>query len=791
MSDTTTIHQPHPLFTEVSNETAQLREGYRYIGKAVPRIDGWEKVTGKAVFCTDLHRPGMLWGKILYSDRPHARIVRIDPSQALALDGVHAVVTAADAPTVLFGLYLRDRLIFARDRVRHVGEPVAAVAAVTERIAAQAVRLIRVEYEDWPAVFDPEAALHAGAPIIHPDVETYGGIYPWIKYGNVCMEASVQIGDPDRGFAEADYVFQDTYRTAPKYQAYLEPHACLADFDHSGRLTVWTGRQQLSVCHKELAAALDLPMTAVRVIPVWLGGGFGGKLKSHLEPIAALLARKAGRPVKIVLTREEDFLSTHPPAPFVIHVKTGVKKDGTLVAKHMEVLVDAGAYSDHTIGEAIHAISFAPGPYRIPHCSAHVRDVYTNNPDWGCMRGYGALESQFATESQMDDIAARLGIDPVDFRLKNLCQDGDLKITGQRLHSVRIRETMDAAITASGYRNKKGRMGAHRGIGVANMMLNAGLLFSSAFVRVNEDATVTILTAITDHGTGNLTALCQIAAEVLGVPLERVQVASQDSDTSPPDTGSIASRTVFDSGNAVRLAAEDVRVQLCKIAADTLNCAPEDIVLLDGQAYHRDFPDDRLSFAQLVGIAFYAGQGPLLGRGSFLASAPYERLPGPGFGEHPPATFMFGTHVAEVEVDPITGRVTVLDYVACHDVGQVINQTGIEGQVEGGVVQGIGCGLYERLVVKDGRILNPSFVDYQIPTALDVPRINALFVQEPDPAGPFGAKGIGEPPYMPPMPAIANAIFDAVGARVTELPITPERLWRALRAGHPTESRSG
>jgi CO/xanthine dehydrogenase Mo-binding subunit len=791
MSDQAVILEPPPVFTEVATDVSGMRDAYRYIGKSVPRIDGWEKVTGKAVFCTDIIRPGMLWGKILYSDRSHARIIRIDAGRALALDGVRAVVTADDAPTVLFGLYLRDRLIFARGRVRHVGEPVAAVAAVTERIAAQALRLIHVEYEDLPAVFDPTAALEPGAPVIHPDVGSYGGIYPWIKYGNVCMEAGVGIGDPERGFADADYIFEDTYQTAPKYQAYLEPHACVADFDHSGRLTVWTGRQQLSVCHKELAAALNVPMTAVRVIPLWLGGGFGGKLKSHLEPIAALLARKAGRPVKIVLSREEDFISTHPPAPFTLHLKTGVKKDGTFVAKHMEVLVDAGAYSDHTIGEAIHAISFAPGPYHIPHCSARVRDVYTNNPDWGCMRGYGALESQFATESQLDDIAARLGIDPVDLRLKNLCRDGDLKITGQRLHSVRIRETMEAALDASAYRAKKGRIGPHRGIGVANMMLNAGLLFSSAFVRVNEDATVTILTAITDHGTGNLTALCQIAAEVLGLPVDSVRVASQDSDTSPPDTGSIASRTVFDTGNAVRLAAEDVRTQLCQIAARTLNVAPDDVVFLDGRAYHRDRPDDSLTFAEMVGIALYAGQGPLLGRGSFLASAPYERLPGPGFGEHPPATFMFGTHVAEVEVDPVTGRAAVVDYVACHDVGQVINQAGIEGQVEGGVVQGIGCGLYERIVVQDGRMLNPSFVDYQIPTALDVPRIKTLFIEEPDPAGPFGAKGIGEPPYIPPMPAIANAIFDAVGARVKEIPITPERLWRTLRAMQATAGDNG
>lgn len=763
----------------MSEQTAG--KGYTVIGKSVPRIDGVEKVTGQAIYCTDFSLPGMLYGKILYSDRPHARIVEIDASRALALDGVEAVVTAQDAPDVLYGLYIRDRLIFAKGRVRHIGEPVAAVAAASERLAAKALKLIDVEYEDLPPVLDAESALQPDAPQIHPDVESYQGLYDWIKYGNVAMEASLELGDVEQGFAEADYVFEDTYKTAAMHQAYLEPHACVAGFDHTGRLTVWTARQQLSVCHRELATALDMPMTDVRVVPLWLGGGFGGKLKSHLEPIAVLLARKAGKPVKITLTRAEDFVSTHPRAPYIIHMKTGVKKDGTLVAKQVDVLVEAGAYTDHTVGTSIHAISFAQGSYHIPNCSARVRNVYTNNPDWGCMRGYGALQSLFATESQMDTIAHRLNMDPAELRLKNLCRDGEQKITGQRLHNVQIRDTMDEAISASGYWEKKGRMGPNRGIGLANTILNTGLLFSSAFVRVNEDSTVTILTAITDHGTGNLTAFCQIVAEVLGISVDRVRVAAQDSDTSPPDTGSIASRTIFDSGNAVRLAAEDVRTQLIQVAAETLGCKPDDIVFLEGQAYSQDNPDAHLDFADLVGISMFAGKGPVLGRGSFLARAPYERLPGPGFGEHPAATYMFGTHVVEVEVDPDTGRTTVLNYTACHDVGQIINRQGIEGQVEGGVVQGIGYGLYEHLVVEGGQIRNPSFVDYQIPTALDAPPIKTLFVEVPDPGGPFGAKGIGEPPFIPPMPAIANAIFDAVGVRVREIPITPEKLWRALK----------
>jgi CO/xanthine dehydrogenase Mo-binding subunit len=333
-------------------------------------------------------------------------------------------------------------------------------------------------------------------------------------------------------------------------------------------------------------------------------------------------------------------------------------------------------------------------------------------------------------------------------------------------------------------------MGPNRGIGVANMILNTGLMFSSAFVRVNQDATVTVLTSITDHGTGNHTALCQIAAETLRIPLSRVRVGSQDSDTAPPDTGSIASRTIYDTGNAVRKAAEDVRDQLIETAANAFGCEPEQVVYGADRITLRDDPDTSLSFADVAAISFYAGEGPPLGRGSWLAKGPYARLPGRGFGEHPAAVYMFGTHVVEVEVDPDTGRTEVLNYTACHDVGQVINQQGIEGQVEGGVVQGIGYGLYERLAMKNGQIQNPSFVDYQIPTALDAPPITSLFIEEPDPTGPFGAKGIGEPPFIPPMPAIANAICDALGVRVAEVPITPEKLWRAIREGDSPDQRA-
>lgn len=752
------------------------------IGKAIPRIDGEIKVTGRAKYITDLSRPGMLYGKILFSDRPHARILRIDVSKARALPGVRAVITAADAPDRLYGLYLFDRYIFARDRVRHIGEPVAAVAATSKKIAEKAVRLIEVEYEDLPAVLHIDEALKPDAPLIHPDVETYAGIFPYIKYGNVCMDARVSVGDVKQGFAEADYIFEHTYKTNPMHQASLEPHACLAEYDHTGRLTVYTGTQQLSVCHTELCASLDLPQTKVRVIPAWLGGGFGGKLKTLHEGICALLARATRAAVKIELTREEEFTTSHPRAGFVIRMKTGVKKDGRLVAKEVDVCSDVGAYSDHAVGMVTHAITYTTGPYYIPNVAARGRAIYTNNPDWGCMRGYGGLEIAWATEGQMDFIAHKLGMDPVELRRKNLVEEGQIYLTSQELRSVHIKETMEEALKLSGYYEKKGKLPRNHGIGLANSMLNTGFLASSAFVRLNQDGTVSIITAVTDLGTGNLTVLCQIAAETLGVPIENVAIAAQDSDVSPYDTGSIASRTIFDAGNAVYKAATDVRNQIAEIAAQSMECDPQDIVIENGLVFDRNQPHITKTVADISFEAhFLRSQGPILGRGSILINPPREHHVGHGFDERPCGSFTFATHVVEVEVDPETGRVKVLNYTACHDVGQVLNQAGIEGQVEGGVVQGIGYGMFEELIVKDGKILNPSFVDYRLPTALDMSfKIQSSFIEIPEERGPFGAKGVSEPPMIPPAPALANAILDAIGVHVTETPITPERLYQAI-----------
>lgn len=751
------------------------------LGQPLIRKDAYIKATGQAKYIDDISRPGMLYGKILFSDRPHAKIIKIDVRKALALPGVEVVITSKDTPNKLYGLYIFDRLIFAKDSVRHVGEPVAALAARTVKIAEKAIKLIEVEYENLPAILDIDNALKPDAPILHPDVGSYGGIHPYIKYGNVCMDAKISSGDVDQGFAESDHIFENTYRLMPMHQAAIEPHGCLAEMDPFGKITVYTSTQQISICHSEMARALDLPMDQIRIVAPMLGGGFGSKLKSMFEPICGLLTKITKRPVKLILTREEVFQNTHPRSEYRIYMKTGVMNDGTLVTREVDVFNDVGPFSDHAVGTMTHALTYAQGPYHIPNVRARGRSVYTNNPDWGCMRGYGALQIAFAFESQMDEIAVGIGMDPADLRLKNLVEEGTLYVTGQPIQNCTIRETMEAAMKVSGYREKKGKMGPNRGIGIANAILNSGFLSSSAFSRLNEDGTLSIMTAVVDLGTGTHTVFRQIAAETLKMPVEKVAISAQDTDNSPYDTGSIASRTTMDGGNAVRLACEDVRSQLIELAAASLKCEPEDIVLQQGMAINRHHPEDQRTYAELVGDSLFVRHGPIIGRGSTLLRSPFDPPIGEGYSERPVGTHTFGTHVAEVEVDVETGRTKVINYTACHDIGRLINPQGYEGQVQGGLVQGIGYGLYEEAIVKDGQIINPSFVDYRIPTALDVPPITTLVVEKYEPLGPFGAKGFAEQPMIPPMPALANAIFDATGLRMTTIPITPERLYHSIK----------
>lgn len=753
---------------------------YRFVGKSITRIDSIAKVTGASQYSTDFYLKGMLHAKILFSDRPHARIVGIDVSKALALPGVAAVVTGEDAPDRRYGLFVKDKTILAKGRVRYVGDRVAAVAAVSERVAEEAVKLIAVTYHDLDTVLDTDAALEADAPMVHPEVAEYEATFPYIRSGNVCMDASLARGDVDLAFAKSDVVLEQVYRTGAINQAPIEPHACVAGFDHRARLTVWTSTQQLSVCHAELAAALDVSMGEVRVIPLECGGGFGGKLKTNLEPLCALLARKTGRSVRLVMTREEEFIAANARAPFRIRIKIGATSDGKLTACDVDIVADAGAYSDEVIGTASHALSSSEGAYRIPAMKARARAVYTNNPDYGCMRGFGTIQATFAIEAHMNVMANELGIDPAEFRMRNLIEEGDELISMAKIHDVHIRETMEAALAQSGYWDKKGGMGPNRGIGIANMVKTVGLLSSSATVRLNEDGSIAITTAAVEIGTGTFTVLSQMAAEVLGVPMQQVSIAASDSDSTSYDMGSIASRTVFDNGSAVRLASEDLRWKIADRAAEALGCDIGDLAVAGGRVYHMSDPETGMTLQAVAGTSLYAFGGPLVGVGSWFGSGRHDEPVGEGFAEELYPTFGFGTHVAEVEIDPDTGQVTVLDYTACHDVGRAINPMALEGQIEGGISQGLGGALWEEMLVSGGKIQNPNFVDYRLPTILDMPRVRTSIVEVPDALGPFGAKGIGEHPILGPGPAIANAVFDAAGVAMNEIPITPEKLAAAI-----------
>jgi CO/xanthine dehydrogenase Mo-binding subunit len=758
-------------------------KAFTVIGHSLRRPDVADKVTGRAVYAPDLSVPDMLHAKVLWSSRPHARLVSIDTARARALPGVQSVVTAADAPATRYGVYLFDQPVLARDKVIHIGEPVAAVAAESEAIAEQALQLIEVHYEDLPAVFDPLAAMEPGAPLLHPDLASYIATYDAIKYGNVCLYTRLKQGDLAAGFAAADHIYEDTFRTQAVQQSHIEPRAAVAGFDFSGKLTIWTSTQQVSSCQAEVAKALGLPITKVRVIATTLGGGFGAKLKSTIEPIVALLALKTRRHVRLIMTREEEFVAGRVKPPYSMTLKTGVKSDGRITAKYVRLVADCGGYSDHTLGTVGLAVTFAQGPYRIPNAEAEGYCVYTNNPNFGCMRGYGVADITFATESQMDMIADRLGMDPTDFRRKNLAREGDVILSTQALRSVTIAQTMDTAMEASGWQGKRGQLGLSRGIGMANTILNMGLLASSAVIRFNEDGTANILTGIVDVGTGAHGVLCQIAAEELGLPLEAVTMAAVDSDISPYDLASIASRTTWDTGNAVRLAAIDAKKRLLDLAADVMKIPADQLETGQGYVYARAASEQRKSIRDLCLISLFDRQGPIIGQGSYLGEAGYSVPVGEGYPQPPTPSFVFGTHIAEVSVDRETGKVTVERLTAAHDVGRAINPLGVVGQIEGGAVQGIGFALYEQMLIKDGKVLNASLLDYKLPTILDIPDVQAEIIEIPDAKGPFGAKGVGEPPLIGPAAAIANAIYDAVGVRITELPCTPEKILRALETG--------
>jgi xanthine dehydrogenase molybdenum-binding subunit len=739
------------------------------VGTPAVRIDALEKVLGNGKFAADMRLPGLLHGKLRLSDHAHARVLSVETEEAERLPGVRAVLTAWNTPEYRFGSEFQDQTLFSREKVLHRGSVLAVVAAVDPETAEEAAGRIRVAYDPLPAVTDVLDAIKPDAPIVHEQLATYAGVNPSHVHGNICSRSRVAWGDVEEGFRLADHVFEHTFTTSTVHQSYLEPMASVAVYEPGGKLTLWTSTQGTYVVRSRLAALLDIPLHKVRVVVPHVGGGFGGKLQTVLEPYCALLAQRTGRPVRMVLSREEEFFLGKPRSAGVIHLKTGVTRDGMLVARQAQMYFDTG-FACHPRSTEI-APAVIRGPYNIPHVRFEAACVYTNKMGCGSFRGPGGIQAHFAGESQIDIICRELGMDPVEFRRRNGVQEGGTSGAGVRLRRVGMRQALDRAAEVAGWGESRPRQPGTltgRGIACGEWRLGGGR-GSGAWVKLNEDGTVHLIAGMSEIGSGSSTAMVQIAAEVLGVGADAVALISGDTETTPFDTLTAASRVTVSVGNAVKRAATDARDQLLRLAAERLEANVADLECGGGRITVKGSPERGYALGELARYAQTLGPGPILGRGSF-ASRPPQSL------------HTFGTQVVEVEVDRETGQVVLTRIVAAHDVGCAINPQGVEGQIQGGVTQAIGHTLMEEVKYSaDGDPQNAGFLDYKIPSILDLPLIEPVIVEEADEEGPFGARGIGEPPILALAPAIANAIFDAVGVRITSLPITAEKVRQALR----------
>jgi CO/xanthine dehydrogenase Mo-binding subunit len=755
-----------------------------YIGKSIPRLDALEKVTGQAVYTVDVELPGMLHAAVLRSDRPHARILDIDVSGARTVPGVKAVVIGKDFPFTHGGM-IKDQPFIAIDRVRYIGEVVAAVAAETEAAAQDAVARIRVRYEDLPAVFDPKDAIADGAPILHEGLAEYphSPLYQCVPGTNICTIRQFAKGDVQAGFAESDEIFDDEFYIHAVAHTPMETHAAVAQRSPAGgEYTVWSASDGPHRRSKELAEALGLPINKVRVLTTYSGGGFGGKGTIVAEAIAVALARfTGGRPVKTVFSREEELSASQTRHAAYLRLKTGVKKDGTLIARSADLLWDKGAYASKGPDVTYRGALTVFGPYRIPHEEVLTRLAYTNKQVAGAYRGFGTTQVTWACEAQMDIIAHRLGIDPLELRLKNCFVENDRYINGQVLRAVGLKETLERAGREIGWGTKRPASGSKRyGKGIATMLKGTATpTFSQCLLNVNQDGSITIHTSAVEVGAGQKTALAQIAAEAIGVDPSTIVVPNPDTLVSPFDFGTTSSRITFHNGNAVRDAGEKVRRKILEIAGEILKTDPARLSLVKGMIIEEGV-GERAGLKDVLSKKFPRG-GIILEIGYYSASGSPLLKAEPGPQSISSIFWMFATHAAEVEVDIETGVVRVLKIAAAHDVGRAINPMNCEQQIEGSVVMGVSNTLFEEFKMEKGRVLNNTLADYKLATMMDLPEIVPIIVEAGHPEGPYGAKGVGEPAVAPAAPAIANAVFDAIGVRLKELPITPEKIRAALK----------
>ena len=765
------------------------------VGSSAPRVDGAAKVSGVATYTADLELPGLLHAKVLRSPHPHARLLKVDVSRAAALPGVVAVVTRDDLEGLNphYGAVVEDQPVLAMDRVRCVGDLVAAVAAEEVEIAEEAVELIEAEYEPLPAVFDVVEAARPGAPVIHEErFETKAAVFReqlnLNAGGNVCSVFRAADGDVDAGFGESDEVFEGAYRMPPVQHGHIEPHVATAVWESPNRLVVHTPCQNAVGLQEQLARIFDLPESGVRVVVPFVGGGYGGKTHARLEPVAALLARKAGRPVRWLLTREEVFLTGRRYGGFV-RIRTGFKRDGRLVAREVEAFYDLGAYALSGPANAKTGSYVASGPYRVPNRRLTTYAVYTNLPPAGPYRGVGVPHVAWAYESEMDRIARHLGMDPLELRLRNLVREGDVFVTGESLASVGVSDCLRQAASGIGWRGPEELEAApasgplRRGKGLAVIMKSTTTpTASAASVRLNGDGSVMLMTSSTEMGQGVRTCLAQIVAERLGLPVERVTVSAPDTDVTPYDKSTSSSRTTFHMGNAALRAAEEVREQLLEAGARALEVDKADLELDAGGVRVKGVPDRGLTVPQLLKVKYGDSVGSVFGSCNFQVQGGLDPRTGKGKAA---AFWFFAACGAEVEVDVDTGKARVVNVATSVDVGKAINPVQCGLQNQGSMLEALGAAFFEEMVFEQGQPVNGSLLEYMLPSMEDHPeRFRSLLVETPHPDGPFGAKGVGEAVIPAVAPAIGNAVANALGGvRLNELPLRPERIVAALARG--------
>jgi 4-hydroxybenzoyl-CoA reductase subunit alpha len=795
---------------------------FSIIGKPIAMVDAAGKTTGTGKYTDDLCVPGMLVGKILHSPYPHARIKHIDPSRAEKLEGVVAVATGKDAPNTYGILPVgHDEHALAVDKVRYVGDNVACIAAVDEATADRALELIDVEYEVLPAYFDPEQAMKAESDLIHDN-----------KPHNVEKDYHHVFGDPEKGFAGADHIAEARFIANEVTHAAMEPHSTLASFEidsqtgKPGRLIVWSSTQVPYYLQHKLSLVLEMPMAQIRVIKPLVGGGFGGKSEViPLEIIAAVAARKARAPVKITYTREEVFWAHRGRPRTLVDLKTGIKKDGCITAVKARVVQDGGAYCSYGVVTILYSGALLGALYDIPNIQYDGYRVLTNKPACGAMRGHGTVNVRFAFETQLDELAARINLDPAEIRQRNLLRPPCVTVNGLRVQSYGLPECIKKTVERSQWKERKGKLPRGRGLGIgcshyvsgaANSIIRSDMPHSTVNIKIDRDGGVVVYTGASEIGQGSDTMTAQIAAETLGCLLGRIKIVAADTDLTPIDIGSYSSRVTFMAGNATLRAASEVKKQIASAAARKMGCAMEDLVFRDDLVLRKghagegaratpyeasvsgrvegqilrgslqqkrkdEGPKDSMTFEEAVveAIDFH---GTLTGTGSYAPPPEARGGKHKGGGVGPSPAYSYSAQVAEVSVDEETGEVTVHKVWAAHDCGRALNPVSVEGQIIGSVWMGMGQALTEEMVWKDGMLMNPGLLEYRSPSSVESPEVEPIIVESIDPEGPFGAKECSEGSLAATIPAIANAIYDAVGVRLHEAPFTPERVLAALRA---------